>query len=865
LRSAQAYILSFNFSQQIIMTSEIRKQFAKPFMWLVILFGVVAIIFTISKTTFGNLGVSFLIFAVVTLIFGSRIIVQIPRVKGQISISDTFVLLAILVFGGEAGVILAGADALYSSLRISKKPLVIAFNTGVFIFSTFLTVITVRYFFGSIVALTEEGFTSQYIVALCLMGFTQYFANSGLVAAGVALRAGESVWKMWRDNFLWTSITYFAGASTAGIIAQLIEQIGLLAFLAATPIVVVVYFTYTTYLKNVEAAARQAELAQKHVEELSHHIAQQEKISRALKESEEYFRNAFDHAAGMALISPNGQWLQINESLREMLGYSEAELALCNMQAITHSDDLGEDLVNIYQLIEGKIQSYQLEKRYLHKDGHPIWVLQSASLIRDEQGNPRHLIFQIQDISDKKRAEEQIHYAAFHDALTGLPNRTLLADRLSMAIERARRASSYRFAVLFVDLDRFKIVNDSLGHDTGDKLLVDLSRRLEQCVRKVDTVARLGGDEFAVLLDGITEHDNAIEIAERIQESLKEPFLFDDQEFFTTASIGIAFSDMNYERSEDILRDADTAMYRAKANGKARFEIFDSGMHTRAVEALKIENELRRAIENGELVSYYQPIVSLRTGEIVGFESLARWNHPTRGLIFPSEFISLAEETGLIVPLGISMLRQSCQQTVQWMRESCASKPLSISVNLSGKQLKKPNLVGEIREILRETEISPSQLRLEITESILMEDVAAAIEMLNQLKSLGVQLSIDDFGTGYSSLSYLHRIPFDTIKIDRSFVTRMMSDKESRSIVKTIMTLALELEKEVIAEGVELEEHREFLAQLSCQYGQGYLFSKPVDVAEAEKLLLQFNQPKEKKPISYMQDYRRNERFVRTA
>lgn len=804
--------------------------------WSVIALGAAAVLFTVPRLEFEKLGMSYLFFSVITLVFASRIVVQIPGIKGCISVSDTFIFLSILLFGGEAGILLATVDAVPSSYKMSKTRQTFIFNVAVFAISTFATVWITRLLFGSIRELPLQELNSDYVIAICLMGLTQYVFNSGLIATGVALRAKKTVWQMWRENFLWTSITYFAGASAAGIIAKLIGVFGIYAFLAATPMVLVVYFTYATYLKNVEAAARQAELAQKHVEELSHHIAAQERISRALKESEEYFRTAFDHAAGMAVIDPDGRWRQVNESLCRMLGYTEDELLKNGFQSITHPSDLGNDLSNLYQLLEGRIPNYQLEKRYCHRIGHTVWVLQSASLIRDASGSPRNVIFQIQDISDRKKAEEQIHHAAFHDSLTGLPNRTLFAERLSMAVERAKRTPDYQFAVIFVDLDRFKVVNDSLGHVMGDKLLVDLSRRLESCLRAIDTAARLGGDEFGVLLDGISKPSDAVEIAERIQDCLKKPFNLEGHEFFTSASMGISFSTEGYERPEDILRDADTAMYRAKSNGKARHEIFDSQMHTRAVQALTLENELRRALERGEITPFYQPIVALNTGEIVGFEALARWVHPERGLISPADFIPLAEETDLIIPIGFEILRQACSQTARWQKKYDAPE-LAISVNLSGKQFKQASLIDEIKEILFETDLHPHLLKMEITETMIMEDTATAVEMLKQLKVLGVQISLDDFGTGYSSLSYLHRFPFDVIKIDRSFVSRMMVDRESFGIVKTITALAAELNKSVIAEGIEKEEHMEALKAINCHYGQGYLFSKPLDSRSAEELL----------------------------
>jgi len=748
-----------------------------------------------------------------------------------------------LLYGGEVAILLATFDALSSSVRFSKVPITIIFNSAMIATATFATVWVLRFTFGSIIEVTRGEYSPNFVMMVALMAFVQYGFNAWLAAIHSAFKTNQTVWYTWSNGFLWTSITYFAGASAAAIIAKVFGGVGIYAFIVITPIIAVVYFTYRTYLKSVEVSQTQTELAHKHIEELSHHISEQERISRALKESEEHFRNAFDHAAGMALVAPDGQWLQVNQSLCDMLGYAEDEFLSTCFHDQTHPEDLGEELVHIHQLLLGKISTSQLEKRFIHKTGKEVWVLASASVVYDAEKNPQHLIFQIQDITERKRAEAHIHHAAFHDALTGLPNRILITDRLSLAVERAKRNHDYQFAVLFIDLDRFKLVNDSLGHPCGDQLLVELSNRLLTCVRTVDTVARLGGDEFAVLLDGIDEPENATLIASRIQDALGNPFNLDGHEVFTTASIGIAFSLTGYDKPEDILRDSDTAMYRAKSNGKARFEIFDMHMHTRAVELLRLENDLRRALERQEIEVYYQPLVRLDNEQIVGFEALARWRHPDKGLISPEHFVPLAEETGLIIPLGMSILSQACQQYCQWKRQFPNETPLGISVNISSRQFSQPDLVERVEQILAETKLPAGSLRLELTESVVMENAEVAATMLARLNQLGVKLSLDDFGTGYSSLSYLHRFCFDTLKIDRSFVSRMTVDSESAKIVKTIMTLASELGISVTAEGVETPQQRAMLRDLNCKYAQGFLFSRPVPGQAATALLSARIQP----------------------
>jgi diguanylate cyclase (GGDEF)-like protein/PAS domain S-box-containing protein len=813
-----------------------KQRYATPFTLSIIAFGAVACLISIYSLPIAQLDLRFYLLAAFTIGCSSRLIVRIPRVKGEITVSDTFIFLTMLLYGGEAAILLATAEGVVSSSRVTKKARTFLFNVAMMACSTFLTVSVLRLCFGSFVELTRDEYSARFVMLVCTMAIVQYVANAGIAAVRSAFMTNQTVLYTWTNGFLWTSITYFAGASAAGIIAKQIGAVGIYAFIVTTPVIAIVYFTYRTYLQNVEVSQTQAEQAQRHVEELSHHIAEQERISKALKESEEHFRSAFDQAAGMALVTLDGHWQQVNQSLCRILGYSEPELLATNFQEITHPEDLGQDLTYLYQLIEGKVPTSSTEKRYTHKSGAEVWVLQSASLVRDTEGKPQHFIFQVQDITERKQAEERIHHAAFHDALTGLPNRILLTDRLSLAVERAKRNRDYQFAVLFIDLDRFKIVNDSLGHQFGDQLLIEVSQRLQRCVRAVDTVARLGGDEFAILLDGIEGADTAAPTAERIQGQLTSPFNLSGQEVFISASIGIAFSTTGYDRPEDILRDSDTAMYRAKANGKARHEVFDQAMHTRAMEQLQLENDLRRAVERQEFAVHYQPIVSLESGQVRGFEALVRWQHPQRGLVSPAEFVPLAEETGLIIPLGMMVLREACRQTASWQQQFPAEPPFTISVNLSAKQLKQLDLVEQIERILREAGLRPDCLRLEVTESLVMENAEIAASILGELKTIGIKLSLDDFGTGYSSLSYLHRFPFDILKIDRSFVMRMGRDQGSAKIVKAILMLASELDMAVVAEGIETEPQQEQLRALHCAYGQGYLFSKPL-AAEAMETL----------------------------
>lgn len=436
------------------------------------------------------------------------------------------------------------------------------------------------------------------------------------------------------------------------------------------------------------------------------------------------------------------------------------------------------------------------------------------------------------------RALERLVHQATHDALTGLPNRTNFFDLLTDSIEMAQKRQKFDFAVLFLDLDRFKVINDSLGHVVGDKLLVTISERIKACVRPHDVVSRFGGDEFTVLLKQINNLEEAIEVAERLQRKLAIPFILDGFEVFTSSSIGITFAGNDQRKPEDFLRDADTAMYRAKALGKARYEVFDCAMHVRNVNLLQVENDLRRAIDRKEFQVYYQPIIRLETEEVCEFEALLRWNHPEHGLVAPNEFIPVAEESGLIVPIGKWILEESCRQIAKWQKDFPAHINLAVSVNLSTKQLMHPDLTAQVNKFMQKNELSPRCLKLEVTETTVMENADLAFEILSELCALGIHISSDDFGTGYSSLSYLHRFPFECLKIDRSFVGKMDKDAKSEEIVRSIITLAQNLHLDVVAEGIETESQLKLLRLLGCRAGQGYLFSKPVNAEYAERLLI---------------------------
>ncbi len=578
-------------------------------------------------------------------------------------------------------------------------------------------------------------------------------------------------------------------------------------------------------------------------------------VRRQLLSRDELFRVISENAADLiAVVDGNGKRVYNSPSYQHVLGYTAEDLQSTSAMEQIHPDDRAR-VARAAEQARKSGQGDRVEYKMRHKDGTWRIFESTASVVSDPKGKSVNLVIVNRDITERKRAEEQLQHNAFHDALTDLPNRALFLDRLRRAFSRASRHDNYKFAVLFVDLDDFKKVNDSLGHTAGDNLLIEIARRLTLSLRKDDTVARsktepaddgpvsgslarLGGDEFTILIEDIHDASDAIRVATRIQKCLSDaPVVIDGQGVFASASVGIALSTSPHNTAEELLRDSDLAMYRAKSLGKARCEVYDTAMHASAVKRLSLETELRNALENKEFRVHYQPIIRLIDKKICGFEALVRWERPHFGLVPPAEFIVVAEETGLILPMNRWLRVEACRKMREWQLQFPSDPPLSLSLNVTAKEFAYSGLLPEITQALQETGFSAGSLHLEIVETVAMADPNKSEGILCQAKALGVGLSIDDFGTGLSSLSRLRHFPVDILKIDRAFVSHMDTDADNRAIVRTIIGLAHSFGLKVVAEGTETIEEVNELIALGCEFAQGYLFSRPVDEAAATQLL----------------------------
>jgi diguanylate cyclase (GGDEF)-like protein/PAS domain S-box-containing protein len=787
------------------------------------LLGLLAFLYSLTAIRYSHLDLNFVFITLLTLGLGSRIAINFKSLKSNISVVDIFVYLVAILYGAEPATCLAAIEGYFTSSSFTKKTEFRAFNAGIGSISVFIAFNISSLLLESLNDLIRTGLTLKLFGAATLMIFSHYLVNTSIVAISTALLERKSFFETWREYYVWMFIPFTASGSVALLTANTIQTSGFYAFFTILPIIGIIYFGYYSQHGKLEAITEKAEQGERHLVEIT--------------ESEARFRAAFSNAPiGMALLSNTGEWLQANQSLCQIFGYTEDELLTKKLQDVIQAEDLVRVLTKIGGLIQGKEQSFQTEIRFHNEKGDELWTQTSISLLKDSENS--RLICQIQDITARKIAEDKLRYAAFYDSLTGLANRTMLVNNLTSAISDSNTLPDCKFAAIFVDLDRFKLINDSIGHDIGDKLLVAVAQRITKCLPTGSLFARLGSDEFLITVANrdykLTEIDNLVK---EIQSQIATEFLIEGHQINITASFGIVFHEQIHQTAEDILRDAGTALHLAKLRGRSNYVIFDNQMRAKAVNQMQLEKDLKKAVERNEFFLVYQPIIALEDKNLVGFEALIRWQHPKLGLVSPLDFIPIAEENGTIIEIGQFVLDESCRQLKQWQKQFSQELNLTVSVNVSTKQLLQKNLFLNVIDILEKHRIKPHQIKLEITESVVVENSELVTSILKQFRSIGVKLSMDDFGTGYSSLSYLHQLPIDTLKIDRSFVSQMCDETESSEIVRTILLLAKNLHLDVVAEGIETELQHETLRDLHCEFGQGYYFSKPLIVADAKDFI----------------------------
>jgi diguanylate cyclase (GGDEF)-like protein/PAS domain S-box-containing protein len=763
--------------------------------------------------------------------------IRIPRSNNSFAAGEVFIILVLLMFGPAIAALASAGEGFVGAMRTSKRwTSRIASPTlaGLAMFAA-----------GSLLhamlglthgrALDNAGVLLLATTASALLYFV---ANTALVTAVLFLK--RSQWPKLADmfgNFGWVGLTFAGSASVACLLYLSVEQAGIVVLAGAVPVIAMLLTAMHTLFRQqegdealrasrVEAAEREAELAARHL--------------REMEASERRFHSAFSHASiGMALIDADARVLQVNAALGALLGGIDEATLVGRPCVELIVDEHGAALAGeIAALRASRAAPFQLEVPLAHAHGAEVWAAVHGSVFDDDDGvTPPCLILQFQDVTARRRAEAGLQQIAFHDSLTGLPNRHRFQLQLAQALERVQRDPRHHFALLFLDFDRFKLINDSLGHAVGDEFLVAVARRIQQQMRPHDIVARLGGDEFAVIAEDLDDGRTAVAIAERVLEALRQPILLAGTEITTSASIGITLTSMGYGSPADMLRDADTAMYKAKNAGKARYALFDAALHTQVAERMRLEAELRRAIASDALAVAYQPIYALQERRITGFEALARWQHPELGAVSPAVFIPIAEEAGLMTGLTDFVMRTACRQLRDWQLSHPAFASLSMHVNVSGQDVAHPALRARVTAALEAACLAPRHLTLELTENILMARLEQALPTLHELRRSGVGLSIDDFGTGYSSLHHLATLPVDSLKIDRAFVAGLHHKTGEGAIVRAVLLLGDSLGKRIIAEGVETDAQLARLKQMGCTLAQGYLLARPLSAELAGELL----------------------------
>ncbi|RVU49497.1 putative bifunctional diguanylate cyclase/phosphodiesterase [Rubrivivax rivuli] len=831
---------------------------AARFWWTAFCGGMVALLFCLGQLAQMSWLAWLQVAGATVLAIGAGMFpIRVPGTKIAYAAGEIFIFLLLLVLGPAAAAVAAAAEAFVGSARASRRWTSRLFSPA----SATLAMLTVSLpLQAGLAALAARGFDSAAVVLAATMAAAAlyFLINASLLSGVLQLKRGEAFFqpKGLFSVFRWVGMAYAGSASVATLLFFTWRTQGVGVLLVMVPLLAMLLVTLHFYFRQQEAgialreagesaAAREAAMAEREAQAAARHL-------RELQASERRFHSAFTHASiGMALLGFDGRILQANPALAALLGRSEAELLHQPFTAFVEESErplLAQQL----GLASGRdFEAFSRELRCVHADGSAVWLSLNCSFFTEPvpdaepateagAGQPC-LILQAQDVSARRRAEAGLQHLAFHDPLTGLPNRRRFQECLVSALTRYQADPRKPWAVMFIDFDRFKLVNDSLGHNAGDALLQQVARRVQEKLRPGDIVARLGGDEFAILVTDIEHERDAVLLAERLMEALHQPFRLGEVELIATASIGITFSAIGYATAEEVLRDADTAMYKAKAGGKARYALFDTSLHAAVSDRLRLEGELRTAVEQGQLVVVYQPVFALRPGEesgrLTGFEALVRWQHPQDGLLPPAAFLPIAEESGLMLGLSDFVLHCACHQLRQWQLSDPRLAELTMSINLSAHDLAHPALVARIGRAIVEAGLRPQHLTLELTENILMSQIDGVLPTLAALRQLGVRLAVDDFGTGYSSLSHLSKLPIDSLKIDRSFVSQLLPGSDDAAVVSAIIQLGGTLRKEVVAEGIESAAQMAQLRELGCGYGQGFHMAEPLAAAQVAEWL----------------------------
>jgi diguanylate cyclase (GGDEF)-like protein/PAS domain S-box-containing protein len=755
--------------------------------------------------------------------------VRIARSTYSLSTADICTYLALAALGPPAAVLAAGTDAACGAWRMSQR---ISSRIASPAAAMAATAIAGAAFEAALPhASAAFGAEAALLAALGAAALIVFGGTTLPLTSMMALKNGQRVsLGHWFSGCAWVGAMMLTAALLAALVTLNARLFGI-GLIAIAGVVVAAAIA----LLRVSMARQEADQAE---QDRSLALAR-----RAAEANQQRFTAAFSHAAvGMAIVGADQRTLQVNRALSQLLGHEEAALVGRDFKRFLHPGDVPLLERLLRNVADRPGETFTVQLRCQRGDGEELWVALHCSPFEDPAGDTadrgRCVIYQLHDITSRHLAEQRLHHIAFHDSLTDLANRACFIERLSLAVERSRTEHDARFAVLFLDLDRFKIVNDSLGHQAGNELLCGVAARLRASVRPRDLVARLGGDEFAVLCEGLEDPEHARQLAQRLSATLSAPLPIQGSQVVAHASIGITFSDLGYRTVDEILRDADLAMYEAKGAGLGRVAVFDSSMHERIAERLALEIDLRHAIGEGKLSAAFQPIFKLEGMSLAGFEALARWEHATRGPINPSLFIAVAEEAGHIEAVTRWMIEHSLGWLARWRAEHPGHGRLTMSVNVSGRDLANPELVQHVRAALLQHEVPPGLLTLEITETMLMNKLEASLVTLRALRELGVRLSIDDFGTGYSSLAYLATLPIDALKIDRSFVAGLRGDGFNAEIITTVLKLGHTLGKRVVAEGIETAEQLQRLQQLGVDSGQGYLLARPLAPERVGEVLL---------------------------